>query len=399
MNALHTHFSAKALERCYRRNRSKFHSASAAGIDAVNVHDFKDDLTENTETLSARILARRYKHKKLKAFWVPKNNGEKRWICIPTIADRLVQRRLADVLMDEHLPAMRTGVGFGALKLSGADAELSAIETARLLRNQLPWVVKTDIAKFFDNLPRSSVKSSLRKVCRKTSIHWLFDGIVDVEAAGDRRNIELMRESGIERGKGLRQGMPLSPILAHIALISFDQFLLSRDIKFVRYVDDLIFFATSKAGAIHAFETARDWLESNHELSVPPIGAGNTKTEIRTPTQSVEFLGIDLYPVNDSYRLRIPQEKFSKLQSRFDSQTIVNLERPEPNQFFAAINFLRQAHKSYAGVYKNLDNWAAFSARIKELQRRGIKNISKSMCGIHLKPLSSEVFKAFGVDP
>lgn len=56
----------------------------------------------------------------------------------------------------------------------------------------------------------------------------------------------MLSDSGIKRGKGLRQGMPLSPILSNFLLRDFDQAFTAAHSDFVRYADDLIILACTR---------------------------------------------------------------------------------------------------------------------------------------------------------
>jgi len=62
----------------------------------------------------------------------------------------------------------------------------------------------------------------------------------------DPRIWRVLSDSGIKRGKGLRQGMPLSPILSNFLLRDFDQAFTAAHSDFVRYADDLIILACTR---------------------------------------------------------------------------------------------------------------------------------------------------------
>lgn len=394
MNALQRHFSPSALAASFAKNRAKFRKASSAGIDGIDLADFDDELSDNIDNLSDQILGGKYRHKPLKAFCFTKRNGSLRWICVPTIRDRLVQRRIVEVILLENPSRLRTSLGFGALKKVGADAEISAIDVALRTRQEFPWVVKTDIASFFDQLPREHAFSAFRRVCRKRSLHALVEQVIRTEAQGDHQK---MSESGIVLGRGIRQGMPLSPLIAHITLIELDRALEEQGVKFVRYVDDLIFLGSNKDEVVSAFYFAKNWLEKNRDLRLPNIG--EKKTEICPPSRLVEFLGIDLYQSNNRYRLKIPDKKFKSLDGRFSEKSTINFKSPTEGQVLSALRFVASARRSYAGVYRNLDNWKAFELKIKDYERRSIRTISQQLCPIaNMKSgIPPEVLKAFGV--
>lgn len=350
MNSLQKHFCASELNNSFRRNLRKFRHASSAGIDAVGLFDFEQDLSEQIEDISNRILSNTYTHSRLKAFSFIKDGGKVRWICVPTIRDRLVQRKLAEVILSEDRTKLETAAGFGALKKLGAEGELSALDVAIQMRGQNQWVVKSDIAAFFDSLARSDAREAVRKVCRKRSLYPMIDQVINAEAAANSHTRRAMAEAGIIRGRGLRQGMPLSPLLAHIALIDFDRAMNKSGVKFVRYVDDLLFFGPNKKDVMESFYIAKKWLLEHRALSLPEIG--HKKSAASEPLDFVEFLGLDIYFTPKGYRIRIPKSNFKALSVRFSERAQLKLSDPNPNAVINALKFLSSARKSYAGVYK-----------------------------------------------
>lgn len=55
-----------------------------------------------------------------------------------------------------------------------------------------------------------------------------------------------LEKQGIKTGVGLRQGMPLSPILSNLLLSDFDRSIQRNGIEMIRYADDLVLFFYTK---------------------------------------------------------------------------------------------------------------------------------------------------------
>ena len=98
----------------------------------------------------------------------------------------------------------------------------------------------------------------------------------------------VLSDNGIEAGRGLRQGMPLSPILSNFLLRDFDRAFSERGHALVRYADDLVVFASSRDEC----ETIQELTE--FELAKLKLQFSPGKTEICGPHEPVEFLGMEL---------------------------------------------------------------------------------------------------------
>ncbi len=94
-------------------------------------------------------------------------------------------------------------------------------------------------------------------------------------------------------GRGLRQGMPLSPYLANLILSDFDKKVIQMGIPMVRYVDDFVMFANSENEAKQYEKFARTEL-AQIGLELPKLEE-NGKTKITKNQQSFEFLGMEIY--------------------------------------------------------------------------------------------------------
>jgi hypothetical protein len=64
----------------------------APGIDGVSVKDYEDHLGENLKDLVARMKGKRYRPQPVRRVYIPKPNGDKRPLGIPTVEDKIVQK-------------------------------------------------------------------------------------------------------------------------------------------------------------------------------------------------------------------------------------------------------------------------------------------------------------------
>ncbi|WP_265596610.1 reverse transcriptase domain-containing protein, partial [Acinetobacter baumannii] len=136
---------------------------------------------------------------------------------------------------------MATNHDFSA-KISEAGA-IKARTKALILRNQNPYVLKTDISSFFDNLDRRLAIKTVKEKLDIPEINYLLERIIKVETRFQKDNLNNEKENALlksKKGKGIRHGMPMSSFLASLYLHDFDNFIEKENIKCVRYADDLI---------------------------------------------------------------------------------------------------------------------------------------------------------------
>ena len=74
----------------------------SAGVDGMEVGDLLAYLKVQGADLVKSIKEGRYKPSPVRRVFIPKENGEKRPLGIPTVVDRFVQQATAQVLMQEY---------------------------------------------------------------------------------------------------------------------------------------------------------------------------------------------------------------------------------------------------------------------------------------------------------
>lgn len=92
--ALLHHVDEDALGRAFARQRRR----AAAGVDGTTVQTYEQNLAANLQDLHGRIHTGRYRPSPVRRVYIPKADGGRRPLGIPTLEDKIVQGAVAEVL-------------------------------------------------------------------------------------------------------------------------------------------------------------------------------------------------------------------------------------------------------------------------------------------------------------
>lgn len=206
-------------------------NGGASGIDKMPTTELREWFKQNVYKLSQQLIDGTYKAQATREVLIPKPQGGKRSLGIPTVIDRLVQQAIAQELNSIYDPTFSPN-SYGFRPQRGAHQAL--IRANQFLKEGKTQIIDLDLEKFFDKVNHDrlmwllSTRIGDKKVLRLINM-FLKTGI--------------LREGLIEqRLQGTPQGSPLSPILSNIVLDELDQELHRRKLSFVRYADDLLIF-------------------------------------------------------------------------------------------------------------------------------------------------------------
>lgn len=271
----------------------------AYGIDKMTVEELDGYFAEHREEMKSQIREGKYKPTPVKRVYIPKSNGKKRPLGIPTVVDRVVQQATAQVLslgydkyFSEHSYGFRPGRSCQ-----------QAIEEALIYLNEgYEWVIDLDIEKYFDTVNHDKLVSIRR------------------ERINDAKTLRLIRQflqAGVmENGlispskEGVPQGGPLSPVLSNVYLDKLDKELEARGLCFVRYADDCNIFVKSEMAANRVMKSIISWLERKLRLKVSA-----TKTKVVRPTKS-NFLGFTFWKSKDGWKCKPANDRKKRLYDK-----------------------------------------------------------------------------------
>ena len=284
-----------------------------SGIDKVLVKtpqkrgQMVDDIINNQD----------WKPKPARRVYIPKSNGKKRPLGIPTIRDRCLQAIVKNAL-EPCWEAQFEGTSYGFRPGRSTHDAIGKIYQAIRPNKKKKWVVDADIQGCFDNINHEYLLFTIGNFpARRMIKEWLKAGYID-------NNVFHAQEAGTP------QGAIISPLLANISLHGMEDAL---GVKYnsngeskgkrmvVRYADDFIILCETKQDA----ELAKLDIESF--LKIRGLKLSIEKTEIYHVTEGFDFLGLNIrqYKVKNTktgYKLLIKPSKELLQKTRNDIREI-----------------------------------------------------------------------------
>lgn len=287
--------------------------AKTPGVDRVDKQAMEANLHQYLADIRSDLLDGCYQPLPAKRVYIPKANGKKRPLGIPTIRDRIVQRAML-MAMDPIWESDFHRLSYGFRP------ERSVHHAIRTVKFQLQdgthssgrWVIEGDLASYFDTVHHKLLLKYVRKRIRDErflSLLWRF-----VKAGHVDRGLFCASSEGVP------QGGVISPLLSNIMLNEFDQWLemkhlnkkvrkdrwawnfgikLQRPIAiaenrqwkpavaYCRYADDFVLIIKgNKVQAEAIREECREFLEGNLKLTL-----NMEKTHVTHVNDGFIFLG------------------------------------------------------------------------------------------------------------
>ena len=340
------------------RSISKNKGGKTAGVDGSTINDIKKyDNIEMVKCIQNKLRGNNYQPKRVKRIYIPKANGDKRPLGIPTIEDRIIQQAIKQVLEPiAEAQFSRSSLGFRP----GRSAHNAIAQVEKLIQqSKMTYAVSIDIKGFFDNVDHNKLVKAL----------WSF-GIRDKKVLSIIKQIlktEIVDMDGsrIKPSKGTPQGGIISPLLANIYLDSLDKWIESqwthfntrhtyysekrdksynrpnqskkyralrssskmKEMYIVRYADDFVIFTNQRKIAEKILIGTVEWLNINLKLE-----CSETKTKIiDLKKEFIEFLG---FKIKISNRVKISKSGTESyiVDSHISDKALKNIQSKLNNQ-------------------------------------------------------------------
>ena len=347
----------------------------ASGIDDMTVDELLQYLKENGEQIKESIRNGKYNPKAVRRVEIPKADGSKRKLGIPTVVDRVIQQAIAQQLSIIYEPIFsENSYGFRPNK-SCHDAILKAKE---IMNKGYKWAVDLDLEKFFDTVNQDLLISIIRRTVNEDKVVSLIRKYLQ---AGVLVNGVFERTE-----KGTPQGGNISPILSNIMLNELDKELEKRGLQFVRYADDCIIFTKSKKSAERVMENITKFIETKLRLRV-----NKTKSKVDRPWR-IKYLGFSFYQAKGKVEIRIHPKSVVKFKDKIRAITSrSNAMRMEDRyiklkqvtvgwvNYFKIANMGNIAHKLDEWIRRRIrmcywKQWKKIKTRYDNLIKLGIDN-------------------------
>lgn len=263
-----------------------------AGIDAQTLEKFDQDLSNNLYKLWNRMASGSYLPPPVKRVDIPKANGGTRSLGIPTVADRIAQTVVKQVLEPE-LEKYFHPDSYGYRPERSAHQALSMARKRCWTYN---WVLEFDIKGYFDNIDHDLLMRAVRK---HTQEKWVLLYIERWLKAP----VQMADGTLQPRDRGTPQGGVASPLLANLFLhYTFDVWMQKHypEIPFERYADDGVLHCRSKEQAERLKQVLQERFAACglelHPLKTRVVYCKNYRCKGDYPDVAFDFLGFTFRP-------------------------------------------------------------------------------------------------------
>jgi RNA-directed DNA polymerase len=267
-------------------------NAGAAGVDGKTIEQFEADLRNNLYKLWNRMSSGSYFPPPVRAVSIPKKTGGQRILGVPTVADRVAQM-VVKQLIEPDLEPIFLADSYGYRPRKSA---LDAVGVTRQRCWKYDWVLEFDIKGLFDNIDHELMLRAVRKhvTCKWALLYierWLTAPMEQDDGTRTART------------RGTPQGGVISPILSNLFMhYTFDLWMTRThpDLPWCRYADDgLVHCRTEQeAEAVKARLQARltECRLELHPMKTKIVYCRDGKRRGKYPNVTFDFLGYCFRP-------------------------------------------------------------------------------------------------------
>jgi group II intron reverse transcriptase/maturase len=321
-------YSPRNLRSAWEKVRA---NKGCAGVDRQSVRHFEKHAERYLAAIHQQLKSGSYSPKAVLRVWIPKPDGRKRPLGIPTVADRVVQQAVLNVIGPIfERKFMDTSHGFRP----GRSTHTALRKMWLLIKGGRRWIVDADIKGYFDTIPHERLVDFVAEEVADGKVLALVRQFLSAKVMEDLelKDVEL----------GTPQGGVISPLLANIYLHYFDAKMKDEGYEIIRYADDFVILCRTEAAARAAQARMKQILEGELDLTVHP-----EKTRVVHVSKGFDFLG---------YTIRWQQSLYAKPREksleRFKEKVRLLTRRQQPIRLSDLIRKLNRTLRGWGNYYR-----------------------------------------------
>ena len=360
------------------------------GTDGIAIRDMKDmEIDEYVKAIQTRLA--NFKPQSVRRIFIPKQNGSKRPLGIPTITDRIIQQAIKQVL--EPICEAKFHKHSYGFRSNRSTKHALARVMFLINRTRLYYTIDIDIKGFFDHVNHNKLIKQMYSL-----------GI------RDRKLLKIVKEmlkAPIEgegtSEKGTPQGGILSPLLANIVLNELDWWVSSqwetypckrtynstqyrlrtmkqtrlKEMYIVRYADDFKIMCRTYNQAYKTFLAVKQWLRERLRLNI----SEEKSKIINLRRQHSEFLGVRIKAIQKGKRYiaqtGLTDKQKNSIKKNFRDRVKNILKDPSPNTIQKLNIFTMGTHNYFNCATTCAKDFSKIGFQLKRFIDNRLKNVAR----------------------
>jgi group II intron reverse transcriptase/maturase len=345
-------------------------NGGASGVDGVRVEDLAEDAGHRERWLAKLendLRGKTYRARPVRRVYIPKADGKKRPLGIPTVRDRVVQTAVVLLLLPIFEADFHEN-SFAYRPKRRAHQAIDAIKIALLSGRR--EVVDADLSGYFDTIPHAALMRLVKRRVSDGSILRLIKGWLRAPIVEE--DPETGAKRTVKNRCGTPQGGVISPLLANLYLDGLDKAVnggSQMKAVMVRYADDFVVLCRKGQGT-EMHRRLQCWLERRG------LKLNEKKTRIVDfEKESLEFLGFRLAWRKARSGRQYPHcepspKSCGKLREAIREETAWKTMWKEPEEVFTRVNGRVRGWIGYFHYANSTDVFSRMQWQVRERMRR-----------------------------